>query len=114
MWPLLSLMTLLAVIVGACTQQSGGPTTGGGSDQADPNGELVTNMGAEPDNIDPQQSQFVQEIGVNMKGFEALMTFDVKTGKASPSAAKDPPEGSGDGKTYTHNIRDGIKHVHGQ
>ncbi len=56
-WPLLSLMTLLAVVIGACTQQGGGGTNA--TDQADPNGELVTNMGAEPDNIDPQQSQFV-------------------------------------------------------
>ena len=54
-------MTLLALVVGACTPGGGGPTTGGGGDQADPNGELVTNMGSEPDNIDPQQSSF--EIG---------------------------------------------------
>ena len=113
-WPLLSLMTLLAVIVGACTQQSGGPTTGGGSDQADPNGELVTNMGSEPDNIDPQQSSFVEEIAVNMKVFEALMTFDIKSGKAIPAAAKDQPKISADGKTYTYTIRDGLKYSDGK
>ena len=56
-------MTLLAVVVSACTQQGGGPNTSGGA-AADPNGEIVTNMGSEPDNIDPQQSSFVQEIGV--------------------------------------------------
>src|SRR2546430_720129 len=114
MWPLLSLMTLLAVIVGACTQQSGGPTTGGGSDQADPNGELVTNMGSEPDNIDPQQSSFVEEIAVNMKVFEALMTFDIKSGKAIPAAAKDQPKISADGKTYTYTLRDGLKYSDGK
>src|SRR5213593_372841 len=103
-------MTLLAMVVGACTQQGGGgPTTSGGGDQADPNGELVTNMGSEPDNIDPQQSSFVGEIGVTMKVFEALMTFDVKTGKPIPAAAKDQPKVSSDGKQYTYALRDGLK-----
>jgi oligopeptide transport system substrate-binding protein len=111
-WPLLSLMTLLAMVVGACTQQGGGPTSG--SDQADPNGEFVTNMAAEPDNIDPQQSQFVQEIGVNMKVFEALMTFDVTSHKPIPAAAKDQPKVSADGKTYTYTLRDGLKYSDGK
>ena len=107
-------MTLLAMVVGACTQQGGGPNTSGGGDQADPNGVLVTNMGSEPDNIDPQQSSFVQEIGVNMKVFEALMTFDVKTGKPIPAAAKDQPKVSADGKTYTYTVRDGLKYSDGK
>ena len=111
-WPLLSLMTLLAVVVGACTQQGQGPNTSGG--EADPNGELVTNMGAEPDNIDPQQSQFVQEIGVNMKVFEALMTFDITSHKPIPAAAKDQPKVSADGKTYTYTLRDGLKYSDGK
>src|SRR5882762_8410536 len=106
-------MTLLAVIVGACTQQGGGTPSGNATDQADPNGELVTNMGSEPDNIDPQQSSFVEEIGVNMKVFEALMTFDVKTGKPIPSAAKDQPKVSADGKTYTYTLRDGLTYSDG-
>src|SRR5438270_3637984 len=107
-------MTLLAVVIGACTQQGGGTTSGNATDQADPNGELVTNMGSEPDNIDPQQSQFVQEIGVNMKVFEALMTFDVKSGKPIPAAAKDQPKVSADGKTYTYTLRDGLKYSDGK
>jgi len=106
-------MTLLAVIVGACTQ-GGGPTTSGGGDQADPNGELVTNMGAEPDTIDPQVESFVQEIGVTMKVYEALMTFDIKTGKPIPAAAKDQPKVSADGKTYTYTVRDGLKYSDGK
>jgi len=106
-------MTLLAVVVGACTQQGGGPNTSGGG-QADPNGELVTNMGSEPDNIDPQQSSFVQEIGVNMKVFEALMTFDIKTGKPIPAAATGQPKVSADGKTYTYTVRDGLKYSDGK
>ena len=50
-WPLLSLMTLLALVLGACTQTGGGPNASGGGDQADTNGELTTNMVAEPDTI---------------------------------------------------------------
>src|SRR6267378_2867686 len=101
-------MTLLAVIVGACTQQGGGTPSGNATDQADPNGELVTNMGSEPDNIDPQQSSFVEEIGVNMKVFEA------KTRKPIPAAAKDQPKVSADGKTYTYTVRDGLKYSDGK
>ncbi|MGH2472562.1 MAG: peptide ABC transporter substrate-binding protein [Candidatus Limnocylindria bacterium] len=109
----MALLTLMGLVVSACTQQGGGPTTGGGA-AADPNGELVTNMGSEPENIDPQQASFVEEIKVNMKVFEALMTFDVKTGKTIPGAAKEMPKVSADGKTYTFTLRDGLKYSDGK
>ncbi len=64
--PLLTLLTLLGLVVSACTQQGGGPSTGGGTDQADPNGELTTRVGGEPETIDPQKESFVDEIGVTM------------------------------------------------
>jgi oligopeptide transport system substrate-binding protein len=114
-WPLLSLLTLGALVIGACTGQPGtGPGTGGTAADADPNGALVTNMGSEPDTIDPQVESFVQEIGVTMKVYEALMTFDVKTGKPIPAAAKDQPKVSSDGKTYTYTLRDGLKYSDGK
>ena len=112
-WPLVTLLTLVGLVAGACTQQGGGPTTGGGG-QADPNGELVANMGSEPDTIDPQKESFVQEIGVTMRVFEALMTFDLKTGKPIPAAAKDQPKVSSDGKSYTYTLRDGLKYSDGK
>jgi len=113
-WPLLSLMTLVGLIVSACTQQGGGPTTGGGAEAADTNGELVTNMVSEPDNIDPQKESFLGEIGVTMRVYEALMTFDLKTGKPIPAAAKDQPKVSSDGKTYTYTLKDGLKYSDGK
>jgi len=112
-WPLVTLLTLVGLVAGACTQQGGGPTTGGGG-QADPNGELVGNMGSEPDTIDPQKESFVQEIGVTMRVFEALMSFDLKTGKPIPAAAKDQPKVSADGKSYTYTLRDGLKYSDGK
>jgi oligopeptide transport system substrate-binding protein len=112
-WQLVALLTLMGLLVSACTQQGGGPTPGGAAD-ADPNGEIVTNMGEEPDNIDPQQSSFLDEIGVIMKTYEALMTFDIKTGKAIPGAAKEMPKVSADGKTYTFTLRDGLKYSDGK
>jgi oligopeptide transport system substrate-binding protein len=114
-WPLLSLLTLVAMVIGACTGTPGtGPNTGGSADQADPNGELTTNMGSEPDTIDPQVESFVSEIGVTMRVFEPLMTADVKTGKVIPAAAKDQPKLSADGKTYTYTLRDGLKYSDGK
>src|SRR5713101_9817097 len=107
-------MTLVAMVVGACTQQGGGPNPTSAADQADPNGELTTNMVAEPDTIDPQVESFVQEIGVTMRVFEPLMTADVKTGKVIPAAAKDQPKVSSDGKTYTYTLRDGLKYSDGK
>jgi oligopeptide transport system substrate-binding protein len=110
-WPLVAILTLL--VVSACTPGGSGPNTGGSAD-ADPNGELVTNMASEPENIDPQQASFVQEIGVIMKNYEALMTFDIATGKAIPGAAKEMPKVSADGKTYTFTLRDGLKYADGK
>src|SRR5438876_10802920 len=71
-------------------------------------------MGTEPATIDPQVESFVQEIGVTMKVYEALMTFDLKTGKPIPAAAKDMPKVSSDGKSYTYTLRDGLKYSDGK
>jgi oligopeptide transport system substrate-binding protein len=113
-WPLLNLLALVALVIGACTQQGGGGPATSASGEADPNGEYRSNIGAEPDTIDPQVESFVDEIGVTMQVYEALMTFDIKTGKPIPSAAKDQPKVSSDGLTYTYTLRDGLKYSDGK
>ena len=112
-WPLIGVLSLVVLVISACTQQSGGPSTSAGAD-ADPNGEFRSNIGSEPDTIDPQVESFVDEIGVTMQVYEALMTFDIKTGKPIPAAAKDQPKVSADGLTYTYTLRDGLKYSDGK
>ena len=110
---LLSLLVVFALLVSACQGQPG-DQGGGSSDQADPNGELITNTGGEPDTIDPQKESFVNEVAQTMMVFEALMTLDAKTLKAIPGAAAKDPDISPDGLTYTFTLRDGIKYSDGK
>ena len=48
-------------LVASACQQGNVPAQQGA--QADPNGELVVPLGAEPDTIDPQKESFVDEVG---------------------------------------------------
>ena len=87
-WSLLSLLMIAAVLAAACTSGNNGTTTPSG-DQLDPNGAITTNTGAEPDTIDPQKESFVNEVAQTMMVYEALMSFDPKTLKPVPGAAKE-------------------------
>ena len=111
MWSSLALLVALALVIGACQgQPAGGPVaTQAPADQADPSGELVTNLGSEPDTIDPHKASFVGEIAVIMSVFEGLMTLDPKTLKPVPGAAAKDPEVSADAKTWKFTLRDGLK-----
>ncbi|MBI2773732.1 MAG: peptide ABC transporter substrate-binding protein [Chloroflexi bacterium] len=110
-WSFVAPFVALALVIGACqagpsTAQPSATAAGG---QADPNGELVTNLGSEPDTIDPHKASFVGEISVIMSVFEGLMTLDPKTLKPVPAVAAKEPEVSADAKTWKFTIRDNVK-----
>jgi oligopeptide transport system substrate-binding protein len=112
LWSLLVMLVSISMIVTAC-QGTTSPTTASNAAAADPNGELNTNTGGEPDTIDPQKESFVNEVAQTMMVFEALMAFDPKTLKPIPGAAKDQPKVSADGLSYTFTLRDGLKYSDG-
>ncbi|MBI3522570.1 MAG: peptide ABC transporter substrate-binding protein [Chloroflexi bacterium] len=107
-WPVLSLLLITSLLVTACTSTTQNPSASAGG-AADPNGELVTNMGGEPDTIDPHKAQFNTEIGQVMMVFEGLMTLDPATLKPIPAAAAKDPEISADGLTWKVTLKDGLK-----
>lgn len=111
LWSILAMLVAISMIVTAC--QSSNSTTTGNTTVADPNGALNTNMGGEPDTIDPQKESFVVEVGQTMMVFEALMNLDPKTLRPIPGAAKDQPKISADGLSYTYTLRDGLKYSDG-
>ena len=113
-WSFLSLLMIAGLLAAACTSTPGTTTaTPAAGDATDPNGELTTNAGAEPDTIDPQKESFTNEVSETMLVFESLMTFDPSTLKAIPGAAKENPKLSADGLTYTYTLRDGLKYSDG-
>ena len=111
LWSILVMLVAISMIVTACSSTNS-PTTGNTA-AADPNGELNTNTGGEPDTIDPQKESFVNEVAQTMMVFEALMNFDPKTLRPIPGAAKDQPKVSADGLSYTYTLRDGLKYSDG-
>jgi len=114
LWSLLALFVIAGLIAAACTSAPGTTTQpSGAATDIDPNGEVTTNAGSEPDTIDPQKESFVNEVAQTMMVFEALMAFDPKTLKPVPGAAKEAPKLSSDGLTYTYTLRDGLKYSDG-
>ena len=112
LWSILVMLVAVSMIVTAC-QGGQGNNAASNAAAADPNGELNTNTGGEPDTIDPQKESFVNEVAQTMMVFEGLMTYDPKTLKPIPGAAKAQPTISADGLTYTYTLRDGIKYSDG-
>ena len=82
-------------------------------DPADPNGELVTQLDAEPDTIDPQKGSFPNEIAQMLMVYEPLLTFDPRTLAPAPAAARALPEVSDDGRTVIFTLRDGLTYSDG-
>lgn len=106
-WSVLAVLMILGLIASACTSTPQGPQAPAGD--YDPEGELITNMGSEPDTIDPHKGSYLGEIAVVMQVFEGLMSLDPKTLAPVPAAAAKMPEVSADGLTYKYTLRDGLK-----
>jgi len=94
LWSILVMLVAVSMIVTACQASTGG-TTPSAAAAVDPNGAFNTNMGSEPDTIDPQKESFVGEVGQTMMVFEALMALDPKTLKPIPGAARGRAQGLG-------------------
>jgi oligopeptide transport system substrate-binding protein len=111
-WSLLAMLVALALVAAACQPTATPPgatqAPAAGGDQ-DPDATLVTNVGNEPDSIDPHKASFVGEIAVITTVFENLMVLDPKTLKPVPGAAASPATVSADGLKYTYTLRDGLK-----
>src|SRR5213594_3204796 len=115
LWSLLALFVIAGLIAAACTGAPGTTTQpSGAAGDIDPNGEVTTNTGSEPDTIDPQKESFVNEVAQTMMVFEGLMKLDAKTLKPIPAAATKDPDVSSDGLKYTFTLRDGLKYSDGQ
>jgi len=81
--------------------------------QASGTQEITVNaLQGEPDNLDPNRSNFSTEAAVIRQVFEPLLTFD-KDLKPVPAAASSY-DVSADGKTYTFHLRAGARWSDGQ
>src|SRR5919206_4815481 len=74
---------------------------------------LITNIGSEPDTIDPQKVSFTNEMSVVGMLYEPLLTWDASTLTLVPAAARSLPQISADGRTYTYTLRDGLVYSDG-
>ena len=110
-WSIATLLLILGLVVTACT--SAPAASPPAADVADPNGELITNAGGEPDTIDPHKASFQGEIAVILSVFEGLMTLDPATLKPIPAAAAKDPEVSADGLTWKVALQPGLKYSDG-
>lgn len=85
--------------------------TGTDASSSEKPGILRMNVGAEPDNWDPQKASFVSEIRWIMLNYQALMSFD-KDMNPIPGQAESV-EVSSDGKVYTFKLRPDSKYSDG-
>ena len=111
-WSIAVLLLILGLVVTACTGATTTPPQPT-ADQADPNGELITNAGGEPDTIDPNKASFQGEIAVILSVYEGLMTLDPATLKPIPATAAKDPEISADGLTWKVTLQPGLKYSDG-
>lgn len=98
------------LLIGACGAV---PQPTGTAEAWQTDGELVTNIGHEPETIDPQKASFATEIHVAMMVYEPLLTYDPATLTLLPAAARALPDVSTDGRVYTYTLRSGLTYSDG-
>lgn len=74
---------------------------------------LVTNLGMEPDTIDPQEVGFTYEASIVGMLYEPLLTWDPTSLALVPAAARSLPDVSADGRVYTYTLRDALTYSDG-
>ena len=101
-------LLLTAWLLAGCEQAVPPP-----ADPVDPDGSISTAISSEPDTIDPQRGSFASEIAQMLMVYEPLLTFDPKTLRPIPGAARELPTVSADGLTVTFTLRDGLLYSDG-
>jgi peptide/nickel transport system substrate-binding protein len=113
-WPLVALLAATATFaVSAC---GGDDDDGGGGGEGKGGGTI--NIGTVgPDSYDPVLFQTVQAVQAMQLVYVPLVTYKHEEGNAGteiiPGLAEEVPEPTNGGKTYTFNLRDGVKYSDG-
>ncbi len=115
---LLPLMLILVLAVAAACgddddDDDGGGGGGGGGSTADAVQVLNTNLGGEPQSLDPQRATDVTSIGVLENIYSTLLRLDEENNIQPDLAEVIPSVDNGgisaDGLTYTYKLRDNLK-----
>jgi peptide/nickel transport system substrate-binding protein len=118
----LVVLALAAFVVAACgddNSSSGNKSSSGGAQTGAKKGGTINVMHSSyPDFLDPALSYTVDGWESLSQVYPGLLTYPHKPGQAGaevvPGLAKDLPEVSADGKTYTFQLRDGLKFSDGK
>jgi peptide/nickel transport system substrate-binding protein len=118
----LVVLVLAAFVVAACgddNSSSGDKSSSGGAQTGAKKGGTINIMGSSyPDFLDPALSYTVDGWEALSQAYPGLLTYPHKPGQAGaevvPGLAKDLPEVTTDGKTYTFQLRDGLKFSDGK
>jgi peptide/nickel transport system substrate-binding protein len=105
----------VALTLAACSGSSGGKNNQTGT--AKPGGTLKVVEGTSPDSLDPQFGYTTQAAEADAMVYTPLLQYAAKSGTAGtqlvPGLAKALPTVSADQKTYTLQLRSGLKYSNG-
>ena len=100
-------LLLVACLLAGCEQAAPPPP-----DPVDPDGTITTTT-LEPETIDPQVGSFANEVAQVLMVYEPLLTYDPKTLRPIPAAARELPAVSEDGLRVTFTLRNGLTYSDG-